>query len=171
MGERVMTWAGSFPKPSRAARLLKKHQTRTKRVTSEKKNKAEVRKRDKVCRFPRCGCRKMKLPLESSHHIHKAMGGDSTGERSSPDLMVLLCSHRHRDGNISRHHGTLRPVFLTADAFKGPIAWEVDWANLHTGTVNEPDWREVARERSVGVWDPFTEWQIEVLDELAGMAL
>lgn len=152
-----------FQKPNRTDRKKKERQSKAALKQAEARAKAWVRRRDRVCRFPLCRCREIGLTLEVSHHLHKGMGGNPEGDRNTPENMVLLCTHRHRDGRISRHHGTLRVRFLTRHGFEGPVAWMVDWGT--TGTR----WVEVARESAPGVWEPLTAHQADILSDLAMM--
>ncbi len=159
-----MTFASNW-KPSRTARKKAEHKAKAERRNQEDTEKRKVRKRDKVCRFPLCGCRKLRLPLEVSHDFHKGMGSKD-GVSIAP-LMVLLCNHRHQFGAISRHRGTLRSIYLTPDQYDGPVAWEV-----HLGDVAYPQgWIEVARESAPGVLEPLTAPQAELLRRLAEMEL
>lgn len=155
----------SNPKPSRTARKKAERETKLERLAHENKEKAKVRRRDRGCRFPLCGCKKLKLALQVSHDVHKGMGGDKTGERSQEHGMVQLCMHRHQFGAVSRHRGTLRAVFLTSHGYNGPVAWEV----LHEQFSN--DWFRVATEYAPGQCLPFESTQLIVLEMLAEMDL
>lgn len=105
---------------------------------AETKNKREVRNRDRTCRFPLCPCRRFGLFLEVSHADHKGMGGDPTGERSTPERMIYVCNWRHKESRVSIDKGLLRWVPLVADkGSNGPVSWEMK--------VGE-DWRELAFE-------------------------
>lgn len=166
-----------------------KPRARTTRLQREERaNKAEARIRDKFrCRFPLCGCLNwldapLKRVLTVSHDSHKGMGGDPTGERSLPEVLISMCKWRHQDGTISRHAGNLRNVYLTPDKNNGPIAWElniialqgiaVSWFGPSPGPlVGESPWIEVARERDVQVLEPLQPWQRAVLEKLAEMEL
>lgn len=114
----------------------------------ENANKQQVRDRDRVCRFPLCPCKNFDLFLEVSHSEHKGMGGDPTGERSAPELMVLICNWRHRLSRYSIDRKTLRWRPLTAAGANGLIVWEarIPW-------LFGEDWREIARELGPGRWD------------------
>ncbi len=175
-------WAPLWKK-TRTARQRERRRQVTKMKAAEKDEKQHVRKRDRFCRFPRCGCRKLVLGLkvypEVSHDKHKAMGGNPTGDRSTAAGMIQLCRHRHQDGHFSRHKGTLRVRALTAKGNNGPIAWDIDMAacdrlgrrGLRGINTEAERWRELARETAVQVWAPFNEWQATVLDALAEMEL
>lgn len=159
----------TFPKPSASARKLKKADTRLKAKKAERDEKLEVRRRDRFCRFPLCGCRRLGWRLETSHQSHKGAGGDKTGTRSTADQMILLCVHRHQDGVVSRHHGTLRARYLTADRADGPVAWEVDLGAVYG--FKKAQWREVARESAVQQLEPLDKWQEDALLHLAEMTV
>jgi hypothetical protein len=153
-------------KPSRTARKAAERQTKKDRKAHEDREKKKVRLRDKGCRFPLCGCKKLGRRLEVSHYIHKGMGGNPSGDRSLEPLMVQLCVDRHQFSNVSMHKGTLRPVFLTDENFNGPIAWEVNISALYTA----PDkFTEVARESSIGRWEEFTDRNRAVLTILSAL--
>lgn len=175
-----MTWPpraiGPILKPSRTKRLKTERRDLAKLDAEERQAKAKVTRRDRVCRFPLCGCRRLGFALkarpEVSHRTHKGMGGNPAGDRSTPALMVLLCAHRHQFGAVSRHAGTLREKFLTRDKYNGPVAWEIDVAATASPRRTKVHaWREVARERSVGVLEPLADWQREILERLAEMEL
>jgi hypothetical protein len=103
-------------------------------VKHERDQKADVRRRDRGCRFPLCGCRRLGLSLEArqevSHDKHKGIGGNPAGDRSVAALMVQLCLHRHQDSRISRHKGTMRARALTRHGYNGPVIWEADRATI-----------------------------------------
>ena len=167
-------WKGPQWKQGRVAARKAKLKVRRQRVTKERDAKADTRKRDKVCRFPLCGCRRigegLKAFPEVSHTKHKGPGGDPTGKTSTTENLVLLCKWRHQDAPISRHKQTLRVVYLTDRGFDGPIAWEVDCNRLGSDSwQGSALWREVAREAAVGQWEPFEDWQREILVELSHM--
>lgn len=169
-----------LPKPSRTERVKAKKATRAAQVKHEKDEKAKVRRLDKTCRFPLCGCRALGLRLEVSHQEHKGMGGNPSGDRSTADQMILLCVHRHQDGLISRHKGTLRVVALDEQkGMRGPVGFDVDVsalpealrpADLPPGHL-EPTWRRLATENRQGGASTGTAWQAYVLLELRKMDL
>lgn len=153
------------PRASKVDRFYKRMDLKR----EEDKHKAEVRRRDKTCRVPLCGCKRFKLPMHVSHQVHKGMGGDPTGERSQPELMVYVCSARHRENVVSIDRGTLRWRAVTeAVGANGPIVWEVDRASVLLGGEG---WFELARERSIGAWEPLAPVQRSVLVQLAQMLL
>lgn len=162
------TWGGVLAKPSRTARKIREHKEKLKLDRDELDNKAFVRRRDRFCRFPMCGCGRLKMRGEVSHGQHKGMGGNPAGDRSLAALMVLLCPHRHQHASVSIHAGTLKPRFLTSRKYGGPIAWLVDVSALSSKVIRT-HWREVARESAINVWEPFHEWQYEILHRLGEM--
>lgn len=180
-----MSEHGSLVKPSRTARKLEQRKSKRDRRTAEDDNKRAVRARDlHRCRFPLCGCKKLGLRLEVSHDTHKGMGGNPKGDRSTPSGMILFCLHRHQDGRISRHRGTLRTVPLSAAGNNGPLAFEVDAAivasilpagvkdlivPINAAIRGNDYWLEVARERKIQVLEPLEPWQERILGMLAEM--
>lgn len=175
-------------KPSATARKKAKVKATVKRAGHERFQKSETRRRDRGCRFPKCGCRKLGLLIkarrEVSHDKHKGMGGNPTGDRSMADIMVELCNHRHQDGAISRHKGTLRTRFLTDLNYNGAVAWHIEsdtlcrlWPHLGKMTLLHRTWPDgwtgvaVATETAVNVLAPLAPWQFDVLRDLADMDL
>jgi hypothetical protein len=192
-----MAW-GDLAKPSRTARKKAKRKTAYDRMTEEWSNKRAAKHRDgHRCRFPLCGCRKLGVKLdarlEASHDQHKGMGGNPAGDRSVTELLVSLCLHRHQDGQVSRHKGTLRSRYLSDRGNNGPLAWDVDAAYVlealrraghalpegglllvpleYQGLNDTVEWVEVAREFRVQQLMPLADWQTAVLKQLAEMEL
>ncbi len=110
---------------------------RRKQVTAyERQQKALVRKRDKTCRWPRCGhCRLLKPRLEVAH----ALRSKSAGGSSDAAAMMLLCMLSHMD---QEQHRT-KVVPLTDQGTSGPCAFF--WR------TPDEKWALVAKERAVGV--------------------
>jgi hypothetical protein len=174
-----MSYVSPFAKPSRTKRVLDKRRVRLAGIKHERDNKGDVRRRDRGCRFPLCGCRRLGLRLEArqevSHDKHKGMGGNPDGDRSVSALMVQLCLHRHQDSRISRHRGTMRARPLTRRGYNGPVIWEADRATIRSivgpavrlGFAGE--WFELARESAVGRLEALTPAQADVLAILAKM--
>lgn len=154
---------------------------RAKLTAAERANKDLVRERDRHCRFPRCGCINAGHGLKGiptvSHDQHKGMGGDPTGDRSQPELMIVLCKWRHQDAPVSRHAMTLRTRYLTPEKNNGPLAFEVDLHAVYPGLYERSGvWFEVAREYWLGgvfappfTLEPLTDEQARILDDLAEM--
>lgn len=172
-----MSWNGSLPKPSRTARTKLTRTEKLARRHAEDEEKRKVRRRDRTCRFPLCGCHTLRLRLEVAHIDHKGMGGNPEGDRSTADRMVYLCVHRHQDGRVSFHKGTLQAKPLTPDGFDGPVAWRVDAEVLFPGMYHyvhkSARWAEVGRESAPGVLEEglLTAQQRRVLEQLARMDL
>ena len=162
------TWDGPQFKQPKSAKVVK--------VKAARKHKAledgimrEARVRDKVCRFPLCGCRKLGLRLEVSHQQHRGMGGNPAGDRTDTAILVLLCSARHKENIVSIDNKGLRWTALTRDGADGPIAWDVDMRAFGGKWEKAPRWKRVARETARGgPWDVLDR---ETLEQLAGMEL
>lgn len=163
------------PKPSaRVQRALR----RIDRDDRENLEKAKVRRRDKGCRWPLCGCRKLRLALEVSHNEHKGAGGNPDGSRSQAPLMLQMCRERHRTNPFSIHNKTIdwEPLDTKLGA-NGPIRFLVDLAELgyrlHESRRPRvrPHLHEVAREASVGVLEPLDDENRAILTMLARMVL
>lgn len=160
-------------KPSRTDRRRAQQQKQRARKTTEAAAKAEVRRRDRFCRFPLCGCRSLGMAAaahsEASHHTHKGMGGNPSGNRSTADRMILLCRHRHQDGRVSIHKGTLRILPMTRAGMNGPVVFMIDVTAAGQAPSVRAKWRVVARESRVGVLAPLARWQQALLERLATM--
>lgn len=168
--------SGPLPKTPIAGKIVRGLKARA-RKSAEDLNKQKVRRRDGYCRFPLCGCGRFQLRRDVAHGHHKGSGGNPKGDRSQPTTMLLLCAARHRENTIAVDRGTLRWVPLTKRGTSGPIAWLLArstgpwsaplpaWSRIMHG---EP-WIELARERALHVYEPFTDAQRTILDELAEM--
>lgn len=162
----------SFPKPMRSA-TVDRRKKRSLLKRAEDAAMAKVRRRDKKCRFPLCGCRKLGLTLHVSHQRHRGMGGNPAGDRTVPELMVLVCSARHRELPISIDRGTVRWRPLTEDGANGPIAWDLN-ASLVRGyplsSTESSDWFQIAEEIAPGVLiEPTANERSILVDDLAKM--
>lgn len=156
-------WTGSNFKHDQPNRKVVERQDKLALVAKERKAKEQVRKRDKSCRFPMCQCKKYRRHSEVSHSVHKGMGGNPAGDRSTPSLMVLLCPFRHKENRYSIDRGLLKWEPLTDQGADGPIRWLM--------AVNDPrePWFCVARETAVQQWEKFTSQQRAQLTRLAEM--
>jgi hypothetical protein len=177
------TWKGPQWKEKRGT-TTKARAKRTRRLArSERSEKADVRIRDRHCRFPHCGCRQlfgMKAIPTVSHLVHKGAGGDPKGLRSKANAMIFLCKWRHQDARISRDRNTLRYVPLTDAGTDGPVAWEMKtqalldlngevWGVDVGMTRDMPEWTEIARESAVNELLPLEGWQATIIGVLAEM--
>jgi hypothetical protein len=159
-----MTWPPRWTEPHfkhPVSTKVERFVRRTKRDNEEDAEKRKVRNRDKYCRFPMCGCGKMKLRTEVSHAQHKGMGGNPARDRSKAELMVLVCGARHKDNVTSIDRGNIRWRPLTALGSNGPIAWDVRSVS--------GDWFELARETAPHVYQPFSSKQQATLLKLSEM--
>lgn len=142
-----MTWPPTWKpgethfKHDQPNRKVVERQDKLKLVQQERQNKEKVRKRDKGCRFPLCGCKKFRRHTEVSHSEHKGMGGNPAGDRSTPELMILLCPFRHKENRFSIDQGTLRWRPLTENGANGPVVWEEKCQSF--------EWRALATEDDV----------------------
>lgn len=109
----------------------------------------------------------MGIQLEVAHLDHKGMGGNPTGSTSRTENLVTLCRHRHQDGTVSLHKGTLRVVpvdpLLGCD---GPVRWLVDAGAAFGAVFTERRWVMLAEEVSVGVWSTPSPEQGRLMVEL-----
>lgn len=168
-------------KPVRGTAKRERRARKDTRDAKELLEKKAVRRRDRVCRFPLCGCRRAGLALHVSHVQHKGAGGNPAGDRSVRDLMVLVCVMRHRESRFAIDQQTIRWRALTAKGADGPIVWEADRETLLrsgcTGNGPEPaswatldgGWLELARESAPGKLDPTYGVRRAILEDLARM--
>lgn len=180
------TWPPRWDRPNfkqAGSRKVARGLKREKRLAGENSNKAEVRRRDKYCRFPLCGCKRFQLALHVAHGRHKGMGGNPAEDRSEPDSMVLVCSARHKENVFSIDRKTIRWRALTPEGSNGPIAWEIAVDDLlrspkpelmHIVTMRikpRTKWLELARETGIHVYEPSTADQTVILAWLRSMQL
>lgn len=151
-------WVGPHFKAEQLER--ERRRRRKTRLELELTSKRQVRDEDRFCRFPLCGCDRERLPWEVAHLRHKGMGGNPTGDRSAPELLIYLCSARHRTSAISLHAGTLHVEPLSAVlGTRGPCAFSVRLDDA---------WIEVGRERDdLHDFEEFTPEQRRILLDLA----
>lgn len=151
------TWSEPhFKAPAGTVQKGRKRIARTRKKT-ERTAKQKVRLRDKRCRFPLCACHRTGHDLHVSHQRHKGSGGNPKGDRSTTAGMVLVCQPRHQ-GSFGIDTGRIRWRALTEKGADGPILWERRRGDY---------WIELARERDIRVWEPFTPEQRAILKGLA----
>lgn len=147
----------TFFKETRPSAKVQRALRRIDRDREEDRAKAEVRRRDKGCRFPGCGCRRLRLSLEVSHNEHKGMGGNPSGDRSTPELMMQLCRERHQTNPVSVHSGRIWWVPLNKKlGANGCVRWMVDAADVRrlmpgVSLPSRAEAVEFAREFAVGI--------------------
>lgn len=162
------------PKPSaKVQRALR----RIERDRDEEEQKRKVRQRDRGCRFPLCGCRRLKLSLEVSHNEHKGSGGNPDGSRSVAELMMQLCRERHRTNPFSIHNRAIEwEPLRKRDGANGPVKWLIDRRLLRYYLEGgqrpaEAKLVEVVRETAVGILGPMKDEDRALLEQLAEMRL
>jgi hypothetical protein len=132
----------TFPKPEKGTHWKEGRDRRKAIIAAEEREKDDVRRRDKRCRWPNCeNCKTYKPRLEVAHVVAKGMGGDH-GTRSTADQMMLLDYLTHQGGgdSVEQHGRRIEP--LTAAGTDGPCAfWRVGEDGMEY---------LVAMERSVG---------------------
>lgn len=162
-----------FFKAPRVNAKVRRGLQRQKRTSQLDAKKDIVRRRDKWCRVPLCGCRKFRLQLHVSHSTHQGMGGDPKGCRSDPETMVLVCAARHREHAISLDRHTLRWEPVTPNGSNGPIRWLVEAKAVAEApeAFHNDEWVELARETAIGQWEPFTDVQRRLLDLMSTMTV
>lgn len=153
-----------FKGKKRKTKITKRERARKARELGdvELRNMRLVRLEDGYCRCPDPDCERI-LNLEVAHLKHRGAGGNPTGDRSAPGLMILLSKRRHKTGRISLDNGTLDIRPLTAQGTRGACSFWVDERALtmslaQLGTA-PPVWVELAREAWPHVW----EWTNEEL--------
>ena len=159
----------NFKKPisGQVVRRLAEREAKAKEETTMK----AARARDKRCRFPLCGCHRLKLRIDVAHKQHRGMGGNPKGDRTTLRGLITLCGARHRENLISLDRGNLKIVPLTRRGWDGPCMWLVDKRKLDFPVPTETVWVEVGVEASIGVFEAFTEAQTAILTKLREMRL
>jgi hypothetical protein len=104
------------PKPQRGQRVLDKEARDAELLAIERREKAKVKRRDVVCRWPekhkcRCG-------IEAAHIQDASLGGPMDAAN-----MILICGFLHRRGPASIHGKQLRVEPETVRGADGPCAF------------------------------------------------
>ncbi len=164
-------WTGPQFKEPIAKKVTRGLKRRAAKNAEDEQMRA-ARRRDKYCRFPLCGCKAFALRLEVAHLHHRGIGGNPKLDRTTPDILMLVCSARHKENRMSLDRGTIRWQPLTDQGADGPVAWAVDVAAFNgRPTVKHARWVEVAREVAPHVYLPFHEDQRRILEQLKAMLL
>ncbi len=107
----------------------------------EQREMQAAKKRDKVCRFPRCPFTKH-LVLDPAHLRHRGMGGNPKGDRTTRDSVITLC-RRHHD---QFDRGDLEIEVLTPRGTDGPCMFSL---RGESGRMEH-----IASERLIGITEP-----------------
>lgn len=124
------------PKPFKGSHFLTRKAKKAEIRRFEETEKAAVRVRDRVCRWPGCKENGKGIRLEVAHLNDKGIGGDHS-ERSSRDQMILLC-YWHHQGPESLHSKDLKIEATTNDGTAGPCAFyelnreTLEWQHVFT---------------------------------------
>lgn len=185
-----------YAKARRHLERRKKGPTARRRAAKRRTGKAgevanmrQARIRDAYCRFPVCGCvLSQSLPhrligeliAEVSHQVHRGMGGDPRGERTTPPLLLLLCNWRHKLSKFSIDRHGIRWEALTEQGADGPIRWLIDAEKASALSLEREGvglfrtlspWIVLAEETAPHAFKPFTEAQSAILAWLAEMSV
>ena len=105
------------PKPMRGMSLVKRRQTRASAAKAEQKSMQAALARDgKQCRLPGCAYKKLKVTVDPCHMVHRGMGGNPKGDRTTRAMVIALCRVHHGIYDA----GDIRIEPLTAQDFDGP---------------------------------------------------
>lgn len=85
---------GALAKPIKGTSLLGSRDRRQSRVASEQSIMRACRKHGK-CIVPNCEYRTRKLPIDACHVIHRGIGGDPKGTRTTPNKLFPACRIHH----------------------------------------------------------------------------
>lgn len=137
---------GAFFKSAKGTARIKRLDRRADRRDAEQAvmHAAKVRDGHK-CRWPGCTGRYRGLPLriEAAHELHRAMGGNPSGDRTTLPLLVTLCERHHDQWDDALI--AIEPV--TDAGFNGPAAFYL--IDKETGAK-----AHVVSERSIGISEP-----------------
>lgn len=116
------------PKPRRGAKLLDHRDKTDKEKAHEKKLMiACLRLDEHKCRIPRCEYASRKLPIDPCHKVHRGMGGNPKGDRTTLPTLIALCRCHHDDYD----HGRVEIDELTPQGFRGRCDYYA--VNVETG--------------------------------------
>lgn len=170
------------PKPERIMDRVRRHIRRRDTKAAEERIMRAVRAEDRYCRFPGCGCGRLKLGLEVAHAGqagHRKMGGNPSLSATVPENLILLCAPRHRKHRFAVDRKTLRVEPLTDAGLRGQVRWWIDASRLPddmlAAMVTNPrfvapgeEWL-LAVETRPHTFLPFTPEQAAILKLLSGM--
>lgn len=129
-----------IPKPFRGVALLERRERRRDLVRHEQREMAAAKRRDHgKCRWPRCEYAKRHLPIDPCHLMHRGMGGDPKGTRTTRDQVISMCRIHH--GLLDRGDLDIQP--MTSAGTDGPVAF---YRRLASGRLEH-----VATEVQIGV--------------------
>ena len=164
------------PKPERIMDRVRRHMKRRDTKAAEERVMRQVRREDRYCRFPLCGCGKLKLPLDVAHagdEGHRGMGGNPSLSATTPENLILLCRPRHRAHKFAIDKKTLRVEPLTARGLRGPVRWLIDPEATQVNELlvwrGDRLWFPLAMESRPHVVMPLSAPQSAILHLLAGM--
>jgi hypothetical protein len=80
---------------------------------------AALKRDGHACRVPHCPYRAKKLPIDPAHQVHRGIGGDPKGTRTTRATVIALCRCCH--GAYDR--GDLDIEAMTHLIFDGPCAF------------------------------------------------
>lgn len=110
-------------KPAKGTALLQARERRASRVAAEQKvMQAALRRDEHKCRVPRCEYASKKLPIDPAHKVHRGIGGDPRGTRTTLDTIIGLCRIHH--GQYDQGVLVIEPL-QEALGFNGPCAYYV----------------------------------------------
>lgn len=164
-------WDGpQFKGAGPSSKVLRRQRKRDDK-REEEKNKATVRRRDRDCRFPLCGCKALKIMGHVAHRRHKGSGGNPARDRSCPADMILVCACRHRENRISLDRGTLRWEGQSNMMANGLVTWEILTSELpkELRTPQPKLWTPIWREGAIGKGVPVGPKALHILKWLASM--
>lgn len=119
----------TFPKPMRGDAMLARRARRAELTKHEAAEMDAAKKRDRGCRWPGCPFVRMNLTLHAAHLVHRGMGGNPAGDRTTRAGLITFCS---------RHHGMFDRVDIdvlprTERGTDGPCDYYV--TSPHTGRL------------------------------------
>jgi hypothetical protein len=108
-------------KPIRGSGLLARRERRADLTAHEQKEmQAALRRDGRQCRVPQCGFKYQKLPVDPCHRVHRGMGGNPKGDRTTRQSVIALCRMHH--GYYDRGILLIDPLDETK-AFDGPCSF------------------------------------------------
>lgn len=137
----------NLQKPLKGTALLESRQRSADRRAAEQKAMQAALKRDeRKCRWPRCEYAAKKLPIDAAHvFVHRGMGGDKSGTRTSRELIAALCRV---------HHSLLDLGDLRIDALDPNVG--TDGLLAFYKRSESGRWEHVATEQRLGVSETRT---------------
>lgn len=90
----------ALPKPLKGEYALERHARKADGRAEEQRTMTRAKIRDgRKCRWPVC---RLKLQIEACHRMHRGMGGNPDGSRTTRGTLITFCTRHHQLWDLSQ---------------------------------------------------------------------